>query len=97
MLTLIKYYRKERQMTQEKLAELTGLTQGQIVRIEQGKTDIGLEQIEIFAKALGVKPYELLPEDWRPDQLTPEEKKFIDMLRKSKEAPAQQSTETKAG
>lgn len=97
MLTLIKYYRKERQMTQEQLAQLTGLTQGQIVRIEQGKTDIGLEQIEIFAKALGVKPYELLPEDWRPEQLTTEEKKFIDMLRKSKEAPAQQSTETKAG
>ena len=97
MLTLIKKYRKEKHMTQEQLAQLTGLTQGQIVRIEQGKTDIGLEQIEIFAKALDVKPYELLPEDWRPEQLTPEEKKFIEMLRKSKQAPAEQSEDSKAG
>lgn len=97
MLTLIKEYRKQKNMTQEQLASLTGLTQGQVARIEQGKTDIGLDQLKVFAQALGVKPYELLPDDWQPEKLSDEEKAFIEMLRKSKETANAPATETQAG
>lgn len=97
MLTLIKEYRKQKNMTQEQLASLTGLTQGQVARIEQGKTDIGLDQLKVFAQALGVKPYELLPDDWQPEKLSDEEKAFVDLFRKTKESAVKPASETKAG
>lgn len=56
MITKIFKIRKQRKMTQETLASLVGLTQGQITRIENGQTDIGLDQLSKFAKALNVRP-----------------------------------------
>lgn len=84
MLNRIKEFRKLRKMTQETLAELTGLTQGQIVRIEKGQTDIGIEQLCVFAKALNVSFIDLLPPEIAKEyQLTPEERQILDMIRKT--------------
>ncbi|MBQ5901106.1 MAG: helix-turn-helix transcriptional regulator [Clostridia bacterium] len=96
MLTRIKEFRKKLNMTQETLAELTGLTQGQIVRIEQGKTDIGLEQLTVFANALGVKPTDLLPAEWQPQPITPAEQQILDMIRKTTTADNAQTETPKA-
>lgn len=84
-------------MTQENLASLIGVSQPQIQRIENGVCGLTLEQIEAFAKALGVKPYELLPEEWQPEQLTQDEKAFIDLFRKSKESTKEPVKNTQAG
>lgn len=47
--------RKERQMTQDKLAELSELTRVYISGIEQGKRNVSLEVIAKLAKALQIK------------------------------------------
>ena len=96
MLTRIKEFRKKLNMTQETLAQLTGLTQGQIVRIENGKTDIGLEQLNLFAKALGVNFLDLLPAELQPQQITPAEQQILDMIRKTTAADNSQAETPKA-
>ena len=47
--------RKERKMTQDKLAELSELTRVYISGIEQGKRNVSLEVIAQLAKALDIK------------------------------------------
>jgi transcriptional regulator with XRE-family HTH domain len=48
------YYRKKKNLSQEKLAELAGLHRTYIGQIESGKRNIALKNIEKIAKALGV-------------------------------------------
>lgn len=96
MLTKIYKVRKTQKMTQETLASLVGLTQGQITRIETGQTDIGLEQLSKFAKALKVRVVDLLPDEILPEPITPEEEELLKLFRKSK-APNNDSTATKVG
>ena len=47
--------RKERKMTQDKLAELSGLTRVDISGIEQGKRNVSLEVIAKLVEALEIK------------------------------------------
>jgi transcriptional regulator with XRE-family HTH domain len=47
--------RKERKISQETLAELSGLNRPYISGIEQGKRNVSLEVIESLAKALEIK------------------------------------------
>lgn len=57
----IKKRRLELGYSQQKLAELTGYSsKGAIAHIEKGERDISQSKLEAFAKALGVKPGELL-------------------------------------
>lgn len=84
MITRIKEFRLKNKMTQETLADLVGLTQGQINRIENGKTDIGIEKLSRFAKVFNVSFVELLPEELTPRKLTPQEQAILDMIRKTK-------------
>lgn len=97
MKNRLEIIRKEKGLTQTELAKRAGTRQSHISNMEKGERDIDTEMLIRLARALGVKAYELLPEEEQPEQLTQEEKKFIEMLRKSKETPAQQSAETKAG
>ena len=45
--------RKEKGITQEQLAEMTGLRQPNIARIELGKYSIGFDILQTIAEALG--------------------------------------------
>lgn len=74
----IKEIRKNKKMTQENLADLVGMSQPQIQRIETGQSSLTLEQIDMFAKALQVEPYELFPEEWRPKENVQETSDAID-------------------
>jgi len=56
----LKQIREERGITQETIAALTGLTAGQISKIENGKSDYSGSFLERAAEALGVTPAELL-------------------------------------
>ena len=49
----IRQLRKERGISQVKLAEKAGLSQPHIVRIEQGRYSVGLDILQAIAKALG--------------------------------------------
>ncbi len=50
----VAHYRKEKKLSQEKLAELANLHRTYIGQIESGKRNVGIENIAKLAKALGV-------------------------------------------
>jgi transcriptional regulator with XRE-family HTH domain len=56
----VKELRLQKGFSQEELAWETGLEFSQINRIENGKINTSISNIFIIAKALGVKPMELL-------------------------------------
>jgi transcriptional regulator with XRE-family HTH domain len=56
----IKTLRVERGFSQEKLAEVADFDRTYISLIERGKRNLSLLNICRFAKALGVKPFQLI-------------------------------------
>ena len=68
----LKKLRTERGLSQDDLAEKSGITKNSISEIERGKRGtVTLETVAILAKALGVKPYRLMGDD--PDPVTTED------------------------
>lgn len=55
----IKYLRGLSELTQEKLAEITGLSTKTISYIENGKNTISFNKLPILAKGLGIPVYKL--------------------------------------
>ncbi|MFR8248009.1 MAG: helix-turn-helix domain-containing protein [Lachnospiraceae bacterium] len=56
----IKFYRKERNMTQDELAEAANLSTSYISQVETGRKNIGREGLEKIAEALQVLPAMLI-------------------------------------
>ncbi|MDR2952518.1 MAG: helix-turn-helix domain-containing protein [Treponema sp.] len=59
----IKKYRKKLDISQEKLAEKSGLHRTYIGGIERGERNITLDSLQIIAFALNIAPVELLVEE----------------------------------
>jgi len=57
----IRKLRRERKLTQEKLAELAEIDPKSVIQIENGKRNPTLKTIDKIAKALKVSAGELLP------------------------------------
>jgi ribosome-binding protein aMBF1 (putative translation factor) len=57
----LKRKRQEQDLTQEMLAEKAGLAPNYVGSVERGERNIGLENIVILAKALGIAPKNLMP------------------------------------
>ena len=57
--SVIRKLRKERQWSQERLAEITGFHSTYIGRVERGERNLSLKNIEIFAKAFKIPIEEL--------------------------------------
>jgi len=58
-----KWYRYQKGITQETFADITGFKMAYISIVENGEANLTLNNLEIIAKALGVKPKALLDED----------------------------------
>jgi transcriptional regulator with XRE-family HTH domain len=56
----VQKYRKEKKISQEKLAELTGVHRTYVGMIERAEKNITLRNMEKIAKALGVEIKDLL-------------------------------------
>ena len=56
----IRILRAEQKISQDELAHRAGLQRSHMSNLENAKTDIKISTIEKLAKALGVKPHELL-------------------------------------
>lgn len=63
----IRELRKQRELTQQQLADKIGISQVHLGRLETNARSMDLEQVEKISAALGVNPYELLPQEWRPE------------------------------
>ena len=59
----LKELRKAKRMSQQLVADLAGISQTQISRIEQGQGDTTTEILVRLAEAVGVKPAALLAEN----------------------------------
>lgn len=81
----IKELRKQRKMTQLELAEKIGTTQVHLGRLENGKASFDVEWMLTIAKVFGVRAYELLPQSEQPEEVTPEEREMLRMVRKMAE------------
>ncbi len=57
---VVRRLREQRKLSQEKLAELAGIHPTYLGRIERGRQNISLVNIGKIARALKVKPRELL-------------------------------------
>jgi len=79
----IRALRKKKGLTQEQLAEKIGISQVHLGRLETNARSMDLEQVEAIATALGVKPLDILPQAWQPEEITPEEREILRMIRKS--------------
>ena len=79
----IRELRKKAGLTQEQLAEKIGISQVHLGRLENNARSMDLEQVENIAKALGVQPLDILPQAWQPEEITPEEREILRMIRKS--------------
>ncbi|HFX6310674.1 helix-turn-helix transcriptional regulator [Acinetobacter nosocomialis] len=58
---LVRKYRKEKNISQEKLALLCNIDRSYMGRIERGEVNITLEKLYELANALGVPVISLLP------------------------------------
>lgn len=58
----VKFYRVEKNLSQEKLAELSGLHRTYISAIERQQRNISIDNIEAIASALGIEAYRLFIE-----------------------------------
>lgn len=58
---LVRKHRKEKNISQEKLALLCSIDRSYMGRIERGEVNITLERLYELANALNIPVYELLP------------------------------------
>lgn len=79
----IRQLRKKAGLTQEQLAEKIGISQVHLGRLENNARSMDLEQVEKIAAALGCKPLDVLPTAWQPEEITPEEREILRMIRKT--------------
>ena len=92
----LKELRKAKKLTQDQLAKIVGISQSYVSDIEKGVRDIDFALAERFAKALNIKPYELMPIEWQPQPITPAEQQILDMIRKTAAADNSQAENSKA-
>ena len=58
----VRRFRREKRLTQEALAEFTGLSQQFISELENGKSNPTILTLHDLAQGLGVRPMDLLDE-----------------------------------
>ena len=61
---MIKILREKNELSQNQLAEMTGLSQPTLSGLENNRITIGVERAKILAKALNAHPAVLLFPDW---------------------------------
>ena len=55
----LKYYRKKKDFTQDKLSEITGISSDYLSEIERGKKTPSFKRMLLIAKALDIEVYKL--------------------------------------
>lgn len=66
MKNRIKEIRNQKGLTILQLAELVGTSDANISRVENGQRRLDVGWMKKISQALGVSPFELLPQEWQP-------------------------------
>jgi transcriptional regulator with XRE-family HTH domain len=66
----LRIIRELQEMSQNDLAEITGIPQSTISAIEKGKINLGVERAKVFARALQVHPAVLVFPGWDVEKET---------------------------
>lgn len=61
---MLKILRKKNELSQNELAEITGINQSTLSSIENGRVNLGVERAKVLAKALHIHPAVLVFPDW---------------------------------
>lgn len=56
----IKYWRKQKKMTQQKLSDVSGIKMRHFQEIESGRVDMKVRTLGLIAQALSITPHKLL-------------------------------------
>lgn len=75
----IKYYRRMRDLTQEKLAELIDMQPNSISSVENGQNNISFSKFNKLCKALNVEPYQFFLFDKRDEKNADKVKEIADL------------------
>lgn len=65
----VRIIRELQELSQNQLAELTGIPQSTISSIESGRINLGVERAKILAAALKCHPAVLVFPDWQSDTI----------------------------
>ena len=93
----VREIRKLKGLTQQELAARLGISQAQIARLESGASDMTIEQMSLFAKALNCEPWELLPKEMQPN-INQQEFELVKLLKAlTTSTETSDTSSTKAG
>lgn len=67
----LKYYRNLARISTYQLARLVGLTHNTVTQTELGRHMPNVPRVYSYAKALGIKPGDLFPDNWIPPERKP--------------------------
>lgn len=82
----VREIRKMRKLTIDELAQKLGEPYSTVQKIDKGTVDLDTTWMEKLAKVLNVEPYELLPIEWQPKNITPEQREALRVLENLKES-----------
>lgn len=77
----LRFLRKLAKITQDELAELTGVSQPAISQLENGTRSMDIQWMRTFARALGCAPADLLDDEDNPDRLAEAERVLVERYR----------------
>lgn len=86
----IREIRKRKGITQCQLAQMLGVTQGAVQKLETGVNDLTTKMLKKLSVILNVEPWEILPKEMQPN-ITPEEMEVLRAIRKAKSTDTQQN------
>jgi transcriptional regulator with XRE-family HTH domain len=81
--------RREASLTQDALGKRVGLSRTSITNIEQGNQHVGLHLLYELAKAVGVRPVDLLPDERAAASIGPSFDEVLVGMRRSDRAKVQ--------
>lgn len=81
----VREIRKLRKISIQELADKLGEPYSSVQKIDAGTVDLDTNWMSRLSKVLNVEPYELLPLEWQPKQITPQERMLLDMIKKTVE------------
>ena len=74
----INHFRRKRDLSQQKLADLVGCTKMQISQLERGQTKLTVDWMRLISSALDIAPADLLNDEDVPDRIPDDAREYVE-------------------